>query len=237
MRKAKKVENIENFMLAMRKNFDFHFFINGKTVDNPYFKLDALVWGNVFHSKVPRYSDQVYKVSSYLVSHLEYLKSLSFEDIERCQIDWNAARVPVNYKDYILKHSPPLSREEFEREEEGPHTVKKFHYNYNHPSEMSEENLKKTFINLVTKNHFEKQDKTVREEDINFDFYNAKEKDEMMFRLKRQIDDYRKMPHETLKDAYNSASVSAQYNVWKNQMFTTSGSTNEEIVRRRLESE
>lgn len=67
LRKAKKIEDIDNYMYAIRRNFDFHFFINGKSVDNPYYKLDALVWSCIFHEKVPRYSDQVYRMSEYFI--------------------------------------------------------------------------------------------------------------------------------------------------------------------------
>lgn len=57
LRKAKKIEDIDNYMFAIRRNFDFHFFINGKSVDDPYYKIDGLVWSCIFHEKVPRYSD------------------------------------------------------------------------------------------------------------------------------------------------------------------------------------
>lgn len=52
-------------MFAIRRNFDFHFYINAKSVDNPYYKLDALIWSSVYHEKVPRYSDKVYKMAEY----------------------------------------------------------------------------------------------------------------------------------------------------------------------------
>ena len=97
LRKMKKIEDIDNYMFAIRRNFDFHFFINGKSVDNPYYKIDALVWSSVFHEKVPRYSDQVYRMSEYLVEHFKYLKSLSFTDLETAMIDWSAYRVPYNF--------------------------------------------------------------------------------------------------------------------------------------------
>ena len=57
LRKMKKIEDIDNYMYAIRRNLDFHFFINSKSVENPYYKLDALVWSSIFHEKVPRYSD------------------------------------------------------------------------------------------------------------------------------------------------------------------------------------
>lgn len=65
LRKNKKLESIENYLFAIRRNFDFHFFINGKTAENNYYKLDALVWSCIFHEKVPRYSDKVYKMAEY----------------------------------------------------------------------------------------------------------------------------------------------------------------------------
>ena len=67
LRKAKKIEDIDNYMFAIRRNLDFHFFINGKSSENPYYKLDALVWSSIFHEKVPRYSEQVYRMSEYMV--------------------------------------------------------------------------------------------------------------------------------------------------------------------------
>jgi hypothetical protein len=97
LRKAKKIDDIDNYMFAIRRNFDFHFFINGKSVDDPYYKLDALVWSCIFHEKVPRYSEQVYKMSEYFIQHYKYLKSVPFTEIEKATLDWNAYRVPFNF--------------------------------------------------------------------------------------------------------------------------------------------
>ena len=54
-------------MKAIRSAFDFHFFVQPKSVENPYYKLDALVWSEIFQEKVPRYSDKVYKMAEYIV--------------------------------------------------------------------------------------------------------------------------------------------------------------------------
>jgi hypothetical protein len=78
LRKNKKLESIENYLFAIRRNFDFHFFINGKSAENNYFKLDALVWSCIFHEKVPRYSDKVYKMAEYFKQHFDYINTLSF---------------------------------------------------------------------------------------------------------------------------------------------------------------
>ena len=67
LRKQKKIDDIENYLFAIRRNLDFHFFINAKSVENPYYKLDALVWSCIYHEKVPRYSEKVQKMSEYLI--------------------------------------------------------------------------------------------------------------------------------------------------------------------------
>ena len=105
MRKERKIESIENYLFAIRKNFDHHFYINAKTVENPYYKIDALVWSCIYHEKVPRYADKVYKMSEYLIKSFNYVKTLSFHDIETGNIDWNAWKIPINYKDRVLKYN------------------------------------------------------------------------------------------------------------------------------------
>jgi len=69
LRRHKKIEELDNYLFAIRRNLDFHFFINGASVDCPEFKLDALVWTCIFHEKVPRYSEKVYRMSQYLLIH------------------------------------------------------------------------------------------------------------------------------------------------------------------------
>jgi hypothetical protein len=83
LRKHKKIEELDNYLHAIRQNLDYHFFIHGISSVTPEFKLDALVWSCIFHEKVPRYSDQVYKTSMYLLKHYQYMRTLSFTDIEK----------------------------------------------------------------------------------------------------------------------------------------------------------
>jgi hypothetical protein len=141
LRKMKKIEDLDNYMFAIRRNFDFHFLINAKSVDNPYYKVDALVWSSIFHEKVPRYSEQVYKMSEYLVQHFLYLKSLSYVEIEKAIIDWSAYRVPFNYWNKVIKVNRPLSEEEFEKEQDSPYKLKKYHFSFRRPEEITQENL------------------------------------------------------------------------------------------------
>lgn len=185
LRKQKKIDDIENYLFAIRRNFDFHFFINAKSVDNPYYKLDALVWSCIYHEKVPRYSDKIYKMSEYFMQHYLYLKTLSFEDIEQASIDWCAYRMPFNFKNKLIKVNPPLSEEEFEKEYESPYKIKRYHYNFRTDEELTEENLRKTFINLCTTAFFHNKEKTLRPEHMNLDSMNSEERDAIVFKMKK----------------------------------------------------
>lgn len=157
LRRHKKVEQIDNYLYAIRNNLDFHFHINGVTVEQPEFKLDALVWTCVFHEKVPRYSDKVYRMACYMLEHFKYLKTLDYTDIEKCNVEWSVNRVPFNPRERFTRISAnqPLSIEEFEKEYESPYLTKKYHYNFRHESELADDNLKKTYINMTTKAHFD----------------------------------------------------------------------------------
>lgn len=156
LRRHKKIEELDNYLFAIRRNLDFHFFINGASTEQPEYKLDSLVWTCIFHEKVPRYSEKVYRMSQYILKHFEYLKTLEFTDIEKGLIDWGAWRVPYNSRQQFtrLAANVPLSPEEFEKEFESPYKTKKYHYNFRHEGELSEENMQKTFINLCTSAFF-----------------------------------------------------------------------------------
>lgn len=190
LRRFKKVEQIDNYLYAIRNNLDFHFHINGSTSELPEFKLDALVWTCVFHEKVPRYSDKVYRMASYLLEHFKYLKTLDYVEIEKCMVDWSVNRVPFNPRERFTRISAnqPLSIEEFEKEYESPYETKKYHYNYRHERELADENLKKTYINMTTKAHFDNQDKTVRVENMNIDAMNSKEREEIIYKMKLELE-------------------------------------------------
>lgn len=197
MRKEKKIESIENYLFSIRNNFDYHFYINGKTAENPYFKIDALVWSCIYHEKAPRYADKIYKMSEYFIRCFKYIKTLSFQDLEGGNIDWNACRTPVNFKDRVMKHNIPLSEYEFNKEMNSSYKTKKYHYNYRWPEELTEEYLKKTFINMVANDKlYTGNEKSVRKENLNYDALQGEDKKEMVFRLKQKLDQYGKIFHE-----------------------------------------
>ena len=93
--------------------------------------------------------------------------------------------MPFNYKATVVRVNPPLSEEEFEREYNSPYKVKKFHYNFRQEDELNEENLQKTFVNLCTKAFFHNKEKTIRDEHLNLDSLSTKEREEVVFRMRK----------------------------------------------------
>ena len=58
-------------------------------------------------------------------------------------VDWSVNRVPVNPRETFTRvaANQPLSEEEFMKERQSPYKTKKYHYNYRHSAELSDENL------------------------------------------------------------------------------------------------
>lgn len=127
------IANLNYFKNLNQNLYERHFFSNPKTSQNPYYKIDALVWSALFFEKVERYSDQVYTVGEYMVQHFRYLNTLSLDDFMTGQIDFDIYRNTLDYKEKIQAINRPLTEEEFEAELESPNPVKKFYYNYDDP--------------------------------------------------------------------------------------------------------
>lgn len=182
-------------MFAIRRNLDFHFFINGASTKQNEYKLDALVWTCIFHEKVPRYSEQVYKMSQYLLKHYQYLKTLQFTDIERGDVDWSVNRIPFNTREQFTRiaANQPLHPDEFEKEMDSPYKTKKYNYNYRHPEELTDENLQQTYINMCTSAFIQNKDKTVTTKNLNLDGMNSKEREEVMYKMKLELDNLAQM--------------------------------------------
>lgn len=79
---------------------------------------------------------------------------------------------------------------------QSPYKTKKYHYNYRHPEELTEENLRKTFINMCTTAYIQNKDKTVREENLNLDGMNSQERDEVMFKMRRELEKFSELPDD-----------------------------------------
>ena len=125
-----------------------------------------------------------------------YLKSLSFTDLEKASVDWSAYRVPLNYANKVMKLNPPLTEEEFEKEHDSNYKVKKYHYSFRHPEELTPEALQKTFVNLSTAAFFHNKEKTVRAENLNLDSMNTEERELVMYNMKRELEVMSELPDQ-----------------------------------------
>ena len=224
LRKHRKIEELDNYLFAIRKNLDYHFFIHGISSQTPEYKLDALVWSCIFHEKVPRYSNQVYKASQYLLQNFRYMQTLSFTDIEKADFEFSTLRIPMgNIRQEFTKlaANKPLSPEEFEKEQDSPYTVKKYHYSHKHPEELTEDYLRKTFVNMATRAFFERQDKTVLVENLNFDSMSSKEREEVMYRMNLELEKISSTPdtNESLFSQLSSDNqLQTKFKLWRQNM-------------------
>lgn len=239
LRKHRKIEELDNYLHAIRQNLDYHFFIHGISCETHEFKLDALVWSCIFHEKVPRYSEQVYKTSMYLLQHYNYMKTLSFTDIEKGNFSFSTARIPFNSREAFtrLNANMPLSPEEFQKEVDSPYNIKKYHYNFRHPEETTEDCLRRTFVNMATKAFFERQDKTVLEENLNFDNMSSNEREEVMYKMNRQLEAISQTPdaQESLFTSLtNDNQLQTQFKLWKQNLSMPLTDQIEEIAKRKL---
>jgi hypothetical protein len=105
---------------------------------------------------------------------------------------------------------------------ESPYKTKKYHYNYRHPEELTESNLRKTFSNVCSTAFVENRDKTIRAELLNHDTMNSKEREEAMFKMKHELEKMAQMPDDNesffTKIDDNSA-LRQQFKVWKKNMY------------------
>lgn len=79
---------------------------------------------------------------------------------------------------------------------DSPYKTKKYHYNYRHPEELSEENLQRTFINMTTTAMIQNKDKTVRADMLDVDNMNSKEREEAMVKMKIKLEKMAQTPDE-----------------------------------------
>jgi len=131
-----------------------------------------------------------------------------------------------------------LSIEEFEKEYDSPYQTKKYHYNYRHELELADDNLKKTYINMKSKAHFDNADKTVRVENLNIDALNGKEREEMIFKMKKDLEEVGSLADT--KDEYfvsltNPNPMHTQFKLWRKNMFIPMMDQLNEHAERKLE--
>lgn len=124
------IKDLKYFSEMNRTTFEYHFIGNHKTAQNPYLKVDALVWSTIYFEKVDRFSDRVYLLAEYCVRQFKWAMGLSLEEIEAGQIDFDIYRTSLDYKGRIQGLNPPMTEEELEEELLSDRKVKKFYYNY-----------------------------------------------------------------------------------------------------------
>jgi hypothetical protein len=121
--------------------------------------------------------------------------------------------------------------------------VKKYQYNYRWADELSDEYLKKTFINMVTHDKlYTKNDKSVRSEDLNFDALEGEDKKEMVFRLKQKLDEYGSLPTDNpdifLDVNKKTSAIASQFEIWqKNMILPLSEQISEQYARKKIRDE
>jgi hypothetical protein len=178
-------------------------------------------------------------MSQYLLKHFYYLKTLDYTTIEKGLIDWSVNRIPLNSREQFTRISAnlPLSAEEFEKEMESPYKTKKYHYNYRNPEELTEENLQRTYINMCTNAFIQNKDKTVREENLNLDAMNGKEREEAIFKMKLELERLSGLPDDddsfftTIK---GGSPLKSQFSIWKKNLFIPLSDQIEEQAQRKV---
>lgn len=148
---------------------------------------------------------------------------MDFTTIERGLIEWSVNRIPFNSREQFTRIAAnrPLSVEEFEKEMQSPYKTKKYHYNYRNADELTEENLQRTFINVCTSAFIQNKDKTVREENLNFDGMNSKQREEAMFKMKLELEKLSELPddNDSFFSEIKSSPMKSQFKMWKKNLF------------------
>ena len=100
--------------------------------------------------------------------------------------------------------------------------MKQYHYNFRNEEELNEENLQKTFVNLCTTAFFHNKEKTIRDEHLNLDSLGTKEREEVVFRMKKQLEQLSELApqNESFFSAVGKTSaLQTQFNIWKRNLF------------------
>ena len=146
LRKISKFKFIEESFDTQKRQLHWHFLIYNLTSENPYYKIDALVWSFIFREKIDRYDDRVYKMSQYLILQYEKFKTLSFKDIESLNFDLTTKEIPVNFKEKILYYNKPVDEQTFSKEKFSGFNNKLYSYYYMTEKDLDKENLKRSFV-------------------------------------------------------------------------------------------
>jgi hypothetical protein len=212
LRKISKFKNIQELYEEQKNIFHYHFNIYNPTVENPFLKIDSLVWKEIFRGKIPRYDKRVYKMSHYLIYHFNKFKELTFDDFENFNYKFELDCIPFNYKDQVLLYNPQLDEETLLKETFSDFNYKKYTYEYKTQLEKDPEQLKKTFIRLNYVSAFDKKNHSLssrRPVDTLYDELKDEEKI-AEFEFKFKID-FEKMESKSI--------LNKMYVMWYNKYF------------------
>lgn len=212
LRRISKFNKIEENAEEQKQKLHWHFNIYDCTVEDNYYKIDALVWTYIFREKIDRYDDRIYKMSHYLVYHFNKFKDLSYEDLKNMNFEFDLENsIPINYKDSIEAINKRISDEQLFLENYHNFTYRSYVYSYKNEMERGFNNLYKTFIRYTGDQTFDKNN--------------------MLMMSRRQIDDgydslkdpiKTKELQENLNIETNSSSIAFfrnLFNVWSNKYF------------------
>ena len=179
LRKISKFRNIQELYEDQKINLHWHFKVYNTSVENNFYKIDSLVWSQIFREKIPRYDERVFKMSHYLIYHFNKFKSLTFEDFENFEFKFDLDCIPINYKDRILKDNGRLDDETLEKEKYSDFKIKKYSYDYKTIKERSPDEMMKTFFTHTYYHTFDKKNHSLRsrrKEDTFYDELKDEEK-------------------------------------------------------------
>lgn len=85
---------------------------------------------------------------------------------------------------------------------DSPYRTKKYHYNYRHQTELSDDNLKKTFANMVSRDKVQlgAGEKSVRDEYLNWDAMNSEAREEQIYLIRQKLDELGEVPDDQLEN-------------------------------------
>ena len=103
---------------------------------------------------------------------------------------------------------------------------------------MSERNLRQTFLNMYAHDDLVKSEKTVREENLNFDVMSSKEREEILYKMKRNLEEMAELPIENesfFSVIQEKDKMYQSYKVWRMNMTIPLQDHLEEHAKRKME--
>ena len=227
IRKLKKFKTIESLFTDQKNYFHYHFNTYNLTKENPFYKIDALVWEYVFRKKVPRYNDLVYKMSYYIIYHVNQFKEYQFEDFKNLRANFSLYCIPPNYKEIVLKHNQHLllSEKELNNETYSNYLLKKHTYSYYSVQERDTNQLKRTFIRFSHNNEIEKSNYSSRGKRKEDELYDELKDEEKKKKQEAEIANV-----DNPEDKLLASIVNAAFPMWANRHILKAIDTCAEVI-------